>query len=379
MNTRTRLLLVVPHLGGGGAERVTAQLARHLNPQLFEIHLALISSDGPGAELPPAWVTVHRLNLKRVRNAWLPLLRLCRAIRPQVILSNMAHLNFLVLLLKPLLPRHTRVLVRQNTTASAVTANWITHQLYRVLYPHADAVLCQSPSMADDLFRHFGISQTLLYVLQNPIDIESIQACAEQPSLWRSDASPRILTVGRLAKEKGYDILLHATAILRHSHPSLQLAILGLGPEEPRLHSLAFDLDLNSSVIFAGHTDPTLYYSEATLYVQPSLHEGMPNALLEAAAAGLPLVTTPCSQGLVNLLQRSPGTWIAPAISAKALAASILQALAEIQTEPARYSHDFLAPFELKRAIAGYEAAILCHTREPKSAPKPEPQPGRKR
>src|SRR5258707_231410 len=116
MKKHVKLLLVIPHLGGGGAEHVIATLARHLDPQCFQIHLALFTTDGPGAETPLAWVTVHRFHASRVRHAWFPLLRLIRTERPHAILSGMAHLNFLLLLLKPFLPRGAALFVRQNTT-----------------------------------------------------------------------------------------------------------------------------------------------------------------------------------------------------------------------------------------------------------------------
>ncbi len=364
MTMLPRLLLVIPHLGGGGAERVTAQLARHLNPELFEIHLAVITSDCPGAQLPPASVSLHRLNAGRVRNAWLPLLCLIRSLKPRVILSSMAHLNFLILLLKPLLPGHTRILVRQNTTTSASNPSWITRQLYRQLYPRAAAILCQSQAMADDLAKRFGVAPHLLHCLSNPIDIESIHGNASHPVIWCEDAAPRLLTVGRLSREKGMDLLLHATAILRKTYPDVQLAILGRGSEEASLRVLAAELGLNTSVVFAGHTDPALYYPGATLYVLPSRHEGMPNSLLEAAAAGLPLVVTPCSQGVIELLQEAPGAWIASHISAEPLAETIGRALGTTAVQSPRYQHAFLAPFELQSAIAAYEGLILRFVNE---------------
>jgi glycosyltransferase involved in cell wall biosynthesis len=85
----------------------------------------------------------------------------------------------------------------------------------------------------------------------------------------------------------------------------------------------------------------------------------MPNALLEAAAAGLPIVATPCSAGVTELLANAPGCWLAPAISAEALAAALLTALNALQAEPAqRFKHEFLAPFELAPSIAAYSALI---------------------
>jgi glycosyltransferase involved in cell wall biosynthesis len=381
MKQRTKLLLLIPHLGGGGAERVVAQLAQHLDPQRFKIHLALITCDGPGAEPPPASVTVHRFGATRVRQAWLQLLHLIRAEQPDVLLSGMAHLNFLVLLLKPLLPRRTRILIRQNTTASAAGANGLSRLAYRYLYPRADRIICQSQSMVDDLSTNFGVPFEKLAILfnpiqYNPIDTVAIQSiCVARVKDRLSAASgPHLLSVGRLSIEKGVDLLLRALPQIKTSHPEMHLTILGTGPEEASLRQLSIQLDLENQVTFAGYANPSNYYAAATLFVLPSRYEGMPNALLEAAAAGLPIVATPCCAGVTDLLGNAPGTWLAPAIMPEALTQTILSALVALRSEssiqnepstPVRYHHAFLAPFELQTAIAAY-ANLLASEADPK-------------
>jgi glycosyltransferase involved in cell wall biosynthesis len=353
MTQPIKLLLAIPHLGGGGAERVTAQLARHLDPALFEIHLVLITEDASGAAAPPDWVTVHRLHARRVRSAAFKLLSLIRRLQPRIILSNMAHLNFLVLVLKPFLPRQTLILVRQNTTASAAAKSAVSRFLYRHLYPRADLILCQSQSMADDLSRHFGIAADKLAVLYNPTDLTVPSHAPPRNS------APTLLTVGRLSPEKGIDLLLHAVAIVRRTHPEMQLTILGIGTEAASLRKLVHTLALTSSVHFAGYANPAEYYATSTLFVLPSRYEGMPNALLEAAAAGLPIMATPCSAGLIELLKEAPGTWLAAQITAEALAESILTALSSPEVQAGhRYRHPFLAPCETRTAIAEYESVL---------------------
>jgi glycosyltransferase involved in cell wall biosynthesis len=79
--------------------------------------------------------------------------------------------------------------------------------------------------------------------------------------------------------------------------------------------------------------------------VLSSRREGMPNALLEAAAAGLPIVALPSSGGVVDLLRNQPGAWLASEISAPALAISLLNALPSLKPGQ-RFSHSFLAKCE---------------------------------
>jgi len=358
-----RLLLLIPHLGGGGAERVVAQLARHLDPRRFEVHLGLVAQDFPGAEALPLSVQVHRLDCEKVRRAAPELLRLVRTIQPDVILSGMAHLNFLVLLLKPLLPRHIPILVRQNTTASSSANSWLKRLPYRYLYPLADKVICQSEAMADDLTDRFATPRTKLTVLANPIDIPTSPAeSIHHPSVWPEDAWPRLLVVGRLSPEKGIDLLLCAMPSILSRFPKARAAVLGSGPEESGLRKLCDELHLGEAVTLPGHRlDLAEYYSGATLFIQPSRYEGMPNALLEAAAAGLPIVATPSSRGLCDLIEGALGTWLCSSVSVESLAETMLQALATLSlqiTSPLRFDHAFLKPFATETAVASYASLI---------------------
>ena len=179
MNRRPRVLLLIPHRGGGGAEQVMALVARGLSNEKYELHLGVMTQAHEGAEELPGWVTVHALDAPRVRAAAFRLLGLVRGLKPDLILSGMFHLNFLVLLLGPLFPRGTRVLVRQNGTVSAGLAAaslpWTTGLLYRLLYRHADGVICQTPAMAADIARQFGLPEGRLAVLPNPVDVDKIR------------------------------------------------------------------------------------------------------------------------------------------------------------------------------------------------------------
>lgn len=357
---RARVLLLIPHLGGGGAEQVAALLARGLPPQKYEIHLGLIAAQSAAGHSLPASVTVHFLGAPRVRAGALRLLRLVRRLRPALVLSGMFHLNFLVLLLRPLFPAGTRVLVRQNTTVSAALASgslpWFARRLYRLLYRHADRVICQSRDMAEDLSAQLGVNLDRIAILPNPVDLEAIAAAKNRPDLW-SGPGPHLLAVGRLAPEKGFDLLLEAFATVRASFPQADLLIAGAGAEEAQLKARRHRLGLESAVRFSGHVHPPYcFFPGASLFVLSSRLEGMPNALLEAAAAGLPLASLPSSQGVAHLLRDGPGVWLAPEISAPALAATLLRAL-QVLTPGQRFAHAFV-PEEPAAPIKAYEELI---------------------
>ncbi len=328
---RPTLLLLIPHLRGGGAEQVMRLLAQQLPARKYNLHLASVTESRIESPVLPGRVPVTNLGENRVRSSAIPILRLVWRLRPAVILSGMAHLNFLLLLLRPLFPRGTKLLVRQNATISLTVASHAlpryTPLLYRLLYRRADRVICQSKAMARDLIEVTGIPAELVAVLPNPVDVEGIRAGRKNPIPW-DGPGPHLLAVGRLSREKGFDLLVRALFMVRGLYPTASLTILGAGREEQALKLECRMLGLEDAVVFPGYVEsPYAYFPGADLFVLSSRYEGMPNALLEAAAAGLPIVAFPASGGIVDFLRDRPQTWITERHSAPALAASISKAL----------------------------------------------------
>jgi glycosyltransferase involved in cell wall biosynthesis len=359
---RPRILLLIPHLGGGGAERVIELLARGFDAEKYELHLAVVTEAKIGDKSLPAWVHTHALGAPRVRAGAFRLLRLIRRLKPDLVLSGMYHLNFLVLLLRPFYQKKTHILVRQNGTVSTSLAlglhPWYTRLLYRLLYRNANRVICQTRSMADDLARELVLPESRLAVLPNPVDVEEIRGFAGIHPELRVAAGPHLLAVGRLSPEKGFDLLQRAFALVLRQYPDATLTIAGAGPEEVLLKAVCSALGLDSAVNFAGQiAHPWTLFPDVTLFVLPSRHEGMPNALLEATAGGLPIVALPASGGVVELLRGQPGVWLAREISAEALTASLLDALGSLRPGE-RFAHSFVEQFRMDHAIHTYEELI---------------------
>ncbi len=363
--------MLIPHLGGGGAEQVISLLAKGLSSKKYEIHVGLITGTVSSPESLPPEVELHVLGATRVRASFFPLLNLVRETNPDVILSGIAHLNFLVLLLRPLYPSQTRVLVRQNGTVSSALAfgnlPWYTRSLYRLLYRHAHCVICQTRAMAEDMMREIGISRDRLAVLPNPVDAAAIRrSMAQASNAWNSwqGPGPHLLAVGRLSREKGFDLLLQALNIIRQQFPDAGLIVAGSGPEAANLKAQCGELGIDANVRFVGQVaHPYAYFPGADVFVLSSRQEGLPNSLLEAASAGLPIVALPASAGIVDLLREQPGTWLAPEASARALAASLLAALQTVHPGE-RFAHSFAEQFAMDKAIHAYEDLIDATIKE---------------
>ena len=359
---RAKILLLIPHLGGGGAEHITATLAHHLSPLRYELHMGLVTQSTCGAEAIPPWATVHPLGATRVRYSAWRLLRLVWLVRPAVILSGMAHLNLLVLLLRPLFPSGTRVFVRQNGPLAATLAIGgkprLVQWLYGFGYRRADRVICQTQRMADELQRALGVDNAKLAVLPNPVDVQAIRTIAAETDDTPPSPGPRLVAVARLSPEKGIDLLLEAFAGVLRRFRNAELEIAGCGQCESALKAQCRLLGIESRVSFLGNiAEPASLFQRSSLFVLSSRQEGMPNALLEAAAAGLPIVSLPASPGLVDRVRGQSGIWIARQVSAHALETALCEALSSISSEQ-RFDHAWIGQFDLKNSIPAYQNVI---------------------
>jgi glycosyltransferase involved in cell wall biosynthesis len=142
-----------------------------------------------------------------------------------------------------------------------------------------------------------------------------------------------ILSVGRLSTEKGHADLLAALQLLLRDHPQLtiRLILVGDGIERPTLERAAAAPDLASSVIFAGHSSNVWpYYSLADVFALPSHSEGSPNALLEAMAAGVPIVACKVG-GVPETVEDGSSALLVPPAKPAAMAS----ALARVLEDPA--------------------------------------------
>lgn len=364
MTANPTIAFFLPDLCGGGAERVTANLAQAITERGFPVDLVLVKAEGVFLdELSPA-VRIVDLRAPRVLRSLGPLVGYLRRERPRVLVSSMGHANLVALWAGRLAGRVTPVIVTEHNTLSqeAGRARGLRGRLWphllRTFYPWAARVVAVSRGAADDLANTSGLPRDRVEVVYNPVITPEMLALAGQVAdhPWFAPGQPPVvLGVGRLTPQKDFGTLLRAFAEVRRSRAA-RLVILGEGEERPALETLAGQLGVAGDVMLPGFQANALaYMAGAAVFALSSAWEGLPTVLIEALVAGTRVVSTDCPSGPREILQEGRLGALVPVGDPSALAAAILEALGQ----PARAAPmEALAPFTRDAAVDHYLRVI---------------------
>ncbi len=367
VKTRKKLLLLIPDMGRGGAERFFSILLRHFDRGLFEPDLAVFKRQGEFLRDIPSDVDVHELGASRARYALPAIIRVVHKVRPDIILSTLGNANVALMMTRSWLPRSTRIVLSEANSLTACLQDCshpaLWRWLYRRFYKRADVVVCLDDSIVDEMADHFEVPRAKLRCIYNPLDIQQVRAMAAVDKSPYCGAGPHLVAAGRLCRQKGFDVLLAAMPAILRELPGTTLTVLGDGPLLPELRRQAIQLGVAASVCWAGFQEnPFRYFRHADAFVLSSRYEGLPYVLLEALAAGAPrVVTTECFHLARKLELKCKCMLVIPGEDPAACSAGIVAAL----RNPAdRGERPDLTDFALERIIDQYTAELLgddCH------------------
>lgn len=341
-----RITLISASMGAGGAERVMAFLANYWSTHGHSV--TLISFDKPENDFFKVQASVNRVGLglagpsgsvfKAVRNKWRLLACLRKAIinaKPDVVVSFINTTNVHTLLAS--IGLKTPLIISERADPRRQTlATWWRFGRW-LLYRRAAALVVQTSTVAE-WAKHF-INDKRIWVIGNPIVRPPYQANLSQPI---------IVAMGRLTYQKGFDLLLKAFANCAARFPDWNLLIMGQGEERDKLGTLAHDLNIAERVKFTGVLEDTKsILVDASLFVMSSRWEGFPNALLEAMACGLPVISFDCLSGPAEIIRHEIDGLLVPPEDVNALTKAIecLMQDEALRTNLARNAREIIERF----------------------------------
>lgn len=308
-----KVIFIIGNLAGGGAERVVSNLSLNLPENLekeiilygedskvdypYKGKITYLDYDNSDTLLKKIITLIKRIiNVNRIKkeNPGVPVISFLE-------LSNLINL----LTIEP----HNAIVSVRNFMSVKYSKGFkaiLWGLTFKYLYRKAKKVITVSYAMKEDMMKSYNIPEKKIQVIYNFYDIDKIQEMTNEPlSEFEKKIfdSPVIITVGRLSNQKGQEHLIKSFYKVKKKVPKSQLVILGEGKLEKKLKNLANNLGLQDSVHFLGFkNNPFKYIARSNVFVLTSYFEGFPNALAEAMACKVPVISTDCKSGPREIL-----------------------------------------------------------------------------
>ena len=303
----------------GGIGRVIQHLATEMIGRGVEVDLFLLEGSGRLESELPEGLRIFRGG-RTTKSSVMPFLRYLRREQPQVVVSARDQLNLASLLAVRLTSKKIRHISTVHTTYEYLEAKreeytlkqrlwhkWV-HVAGRISYRWADQIVAVSEGVAIDFSRKFAIPKEQIEVIYNPAYNPASVVKNGGIKSKEETLPPHIVGVGRLTFQKDFRTLVRAFDLVRREVPEAYLTIYGEGEERGALESLIANLELGECVSLPGYIpDVASKLVDADVFVLSSRYEGFGVVLVEALAAGLPVVSTDCKSGPAEILGN--GRW----------------------------------------------------------------------
>lgn len=293
-----KVLFYIDHRNRGGAQRVMVELANYFhNNKLYEVVFVAQNESKYNAyklagEVKEIVVGDSRKSnfiqkqMKRVKD----LEKICQDEKPDIIISFLIITNIIALIVGKRVNIPVLISVRNDPTHDH---SLILHVLMRMLYPSASGWVFQTEHARSYFERWIhSVADVIINPIATDVNDEIVNG------MITNENEGDIVSVGRLDKQKRHDLLINAYAKVCKENNGSRLVIYGEGPERSNLEEQIERLGLKDRVILRGVTENVIEkIRSAKLFVLSSDYEGMPNALIEAMAVGLPVISTDCPCG----------------------------------------------------------------------------------
>ena len=289
-----RIDFLITTLSGGGAERVVCNLSSYLAEKGYQVTITALRGDELKYAVDPRVSVCHlQKNYYRQKGKLYRISEMktiytfFRSLTSDGILACFLELPVAYSLIMRNIIKRKLVICERNNPLFYSKKYQI---LFKTFVRKADACVRQTTLIAD-WYRPL-MKDRMVVVIPNPISKQILDA----PFCDHKDKT--IVTLGRLATQKNQKMLIEAFSCIAGDYPAYKLIIYGEGPLREKLEKLTESYGVQNKVLFPGFiSDVVSALEHASLFVMTSEHEGMPNALQEAMAMGIPCISTDCGGG----------------------------------------------------------------------------------
>jgi glycosyltransferase involved in cell wall biosynthesis len=366
------IAIVMSSFDPGGTERQMIELIRRLDRSRWDVHVACLRPTGAWLARVAEAAPIAQFSIRSFRHPdtlaqMVAFARWCRDRRIVVVHTSDLPSNVFGLPAAAFARVPARIGNRREVNPGRTTAE-IACQ--RAAYTCAHRIVANCRAAADQLLAE-QVPPRRVRVIHNGVEVH-----AHPPSARRA-VLRRVVSVANLRREKGHDVLLRAAADVVRAFPDARFELVGGGPELSALRTTAHALGLEHTVSFLGHREDVEARLEAAdIFVLPSRSEAFPNAVLEAMAAGLPVVASGVG-GVLEVVRQGETGLIVPPGDPAALASAVCRLMGD---PPFAYGlgdaarAEVSARYSFARMIDEFEAIYLTQLARGGHLPLPRPE-----
>jgi glycosyltransferase involved in cell wall biosynthesis len=342
MNKKKKILFIGRTLGSGGAQRQLSYFISNLDRQKFDVSLLLFNKMGVGLNELTDDVKLYSLytesidqNVKkksfltfvRMIKVFFMLLSLQRKEKFDFLYGNLFGPNILVCILKLIFRGRVKVIISVVNNPNKVGT--VKRNLIKRLYRNADSVLSCATGLKPILINEYKIPEDKISIVFNAVNSDFILKRSNEEVYhdWFNDNIPVLISVAHLRPQKGYPYLIRSfKSVLEYK--KARLLIIGEGVERRMLEKMVDDYQINDYVEFLGVVSNTnKYVAQSTIFVLPSLWEGLATVLLEAAIVRTPLIATDAPFGSSDVVKDNKTGLLVPVKNSELLSEAIIRML----------------------------------------------------
>jgi len=364
-----KVVFLIPNLLIGGAQRVFVTLANSLDQEKYDIVMVTVGNsdriDYQGEKTLQGELNKNvrfvNLEIPSVKKSFFRIRSVLKKEKPEVVISTITYFIMFLGFIRPFLPKARYIARETNTLSSKFNKSifrGILPFILRSAYNRFDLIICQSTDMYKDLLQFARIKKERLVVINNPVDHTKFNVNGFH--MFKHDRSTfNIVSVAHMSYQKGHDLLLKA--LLKLPFGDWKFHVIGRdgGMKNELLSYIDSYPTLKEKVFFHGfQSNPYQFLMNADLFVLSSRFEGFPNALVEAGAFGVPMVSFDCPGGVSEIISDQTLGLIASLGDVDDLADKIIQA------KNTSYNRDdikasIIGRFGIEPILEKYENIIL--------------------